>query len=84
MENVIVSTCNRTEIYAVVDQLHTGRHYVKQFLANWFNLPMDTISSHLFIRENDAALEHLFKVTTGIDSMILGETQILGQVKKAS
>lgn len=83
LENVIVSTCNRTEIYAVVDQLHTGRHYVKQFLADWFNLPVEIFSSHLFIRENDAALEHLFKVTAGIDSMILGETQILGQVKKS-
>ncbi|KOS67844.1 glutamyl-tRNA reductase [Lysinibacillus contaminans] len=83
LENVIVSTCNRTEIYAVVDQLHTGRHFVKQFLADWFNLPVETFSAHLFIREEDAALEHLFKVTAGIDSMILGETQILGQVKKS-
>ena len=83
LENVIVSTCNRTEIYAVVDQLHTGRHFVKQFLAKWFNLPVETFSSHLFIREEDEALEHLFKVTAGIDSMILGETQILGQVKKS-
>ncbi|MFJ7737777.1 glutamyl-tRNA reductase [Lysinibacillus sp. NPDC097287] len=83
LENVIISTCNRTEIYAVVDQLHTGRHFVKQFLADWFNLPVETFSSHLFIREEDAALEHLFKVTAGIDSMVLGETQILGQVKKS-
>lgn len=83
LENVIVSTCNRTEIYAVVDQLHTGRYYVKQFLAKWFDLPIETFSTHLFIREEDEALEHLFKVTTGIDSMVLGETQILGQVKKS-
>lgn len=83
LENVIVSTCNRTEIYAVVDQLHTGRHFVKQFLANWFNLPVETFSSYLTIREEDEALEHLFKVTAGIDSMVLGETQILGQVKKS-
>lgn len=83
LENVIVSTCNRTEIYAVVDQLHTGRHFVKQFLANWFNLPVETFSSYLIIREEDEALEHLFKVTAGIDSMVLGETQILGQVKKS-
>ncbi len=81
LENVIVSTCNRTEIYAVVDQLHTGRHFVKQFLANWFDLPVETFSSYLTIREEDEAIEHLFKVTAGIDSMVLGETQILGQVK---
>ncbi|MFJ7950147.1 glutamyl-tRNA reductase [Lysinibacillus sp. NPDC096418] len=83
LENVIISTCNRTEIYAVVDQLHTGRHFVKQFLADWFHLPVENFSSHLFIREEDAALEHLFKVTAGIDSMVLGETQILGQVRKS-
>ncbi|MDM5249532.1 MULTISPECIES: glutamyl-tRNA reductase [unclassified Lysinibacillus] len=83
LENVIVSTCNRTEIYAVVDQLHTGRHFVKQFLANWFDLPVESFSSYLTIREEDEAIEHLFKVTAGIDSMVLGETQILGQVKKS-
>lgn len=83
LENVIVSTCNRTEIYAVVDQLHTGRHFVKQFLADWFDLPVETFSSYLTIREEDEAVEHLFKVTAGIDSMVLGETQILGQVKKS-
>lgn len=83
LENVIVSTCNRTEIYAVVDQLHTGRYYIKQFLANWFKIPMESFSSYLFIYEMDGALEHLFKVTAGIDSMVLGETQILGQVRKS-
>jgi len=83
LENVIVSTCNRTEIYAVVDQIHTGRYYIKQFLANWFNIPLDKFEDHLFIREDDASLNHLFRVTAGIDSMVLGETQILGQVKKS-
>lgn len=81
LENVIVSTCNRTEVYAVVDQLHTGRHYIKQFLANWFNMPVTEFENHLYIRENDQSMQHLFKVTSGIDSMVLGETQILGQVK---
>ncbi|WP_332647103.1 glutamyl-tRNA reductase [Lysinibacillus sp. 54212] len=83
LENVIVSTCNRTEIYAVVDQLHTGRYYIKQFLSKWFNIPVDQFENHLFICEEDASLNHLFRVTAGIDSMVLGETQILGQVKKS-
>lgn len=83
LENVIISTCNRTEIYAVVDQLHTGRYYIKQFLANWFNIPMEQFEDHLFIYEEDESLNHLFRVTAGIDSMVLGETQILGQVKKS-
>lgn len=83
LEDVIVSTCNRTEIYAVVDQLNVGRYYIKQFLAKWFDIPVDQFENHLYIREDDASLHHLFRVTTGIDSMVLGETQILGQVKKS-
>lgn len=83
LEDVIVSTCNRTEIYAVVDQLHTGRYYIKQFLAKWFDIPVEEFDKHLYIRENDESLNHLFRVASGIDSMVLGETQILGQVKKS-
>ncbi|WP_077621333.1 glutamyl-tRNA reductase [Sediminibacillus massiliensis] len=83
LENVIISTCNRTEIYAVVDQLHTGRYYIKQFLANWFETDKEVFSPHLAIYEGDGAVEHLFKVTSGLDSMVLGETQILGQMKQA-
>ncbi|MFD2046236.1 glutamyl-tRNA reductase [Ornithinibacillus salinisoli] len=83
LENVIVSTCNRTEIYAVVDQLHTGRYYIKQFLADWFDLDKEEFSPYLRISEDDGALEHLFRVSTGLDSMVLGETQILGQVKQS-
>ena len=83
LENVIVSTCNRTEIYATVDQLHTGKYYVKQFLANWFDIPLENLSNYLFVHEDDQANNHLFRVTAGIDSMVLGETQILGQVKKS-
>ncbi|WP_427137118.1 glutamyl-tRNA reductase [Psychrobacillus psychrodurans] len=83
LENVIVSTCNRTEIYATVDQLHTGKYYVKQFLANWFDIPLENLSTYLFVHEDDQANNHLFRVTAGIDSMVLGETQILGQVKKS-
>ncbi|MBR7796934.1 glutamyl-tRNA reductase [Agaribacter marinus] len=83
LENVIVSTCNRTEIYAVVDQLHTGRYYIKQFLADWFQVDKNEFAPFLRITEDDGAMEHLFRVITGLDSMVLGETQILGQVKQA-
>ncbi|SET69748.1 glutamyl-tRNA reductase [Oceanobacillus limi] len=83
LENVIVSTCNRTEIYAVVDQLHTGRYYIKQFLADWFAIDKEEFSTYLRITEDDGALEHLFRVSSGLDSMVLGETQILGQVKQS-
>jgi glutamyl-tRNA reductase len=83
LENVIVSTCNRTEIYAVVDQLHTGRYYIKDFLAEWFQMDKDVFSPYLFIYEQEGAMEHLFKVICGLDSMVLGETQILGQMKES-
>ncbi|GGF06696.1 glutamyl-tRNA reductase [Halobacillus andaensis] len=82
LENVIISTCNRTEIYAVVDQLHTGRYYIKQFLADWFDIDKEDFSPFLTIYEADGAMEHLFRVTSGLDSMVLGETQILGQIKQ--
>ncbi|PEQ89901.1 glutamyl-tRNA reductase [Bacillus cereus] len=81
LENVIVSTCNRTEIYAVVDQLHTGRYYIKKFLADWFQLEIEEVAPYLTIFEQDGAIDHLFRVTCGLDSMIVGETQILGQIK---
>lgn len=83
LENIIVSTCNRTEIYAVVDQLHTGRYYVKAFLAEWFELDKDEFSPFLTIAENDGAIEHLYRVSCGLDSMVVGETQILGQVRSS-
>ncbi|MFD1705593.1 glutamyl-tRNA reductase [Siminovitchia sediminis] len=83
LENVIVSTCNRTEVYAVVDQLHTGRYYIKEFLSDWFQIGQSDFAGHLFVHEQNRAVEHLFKVTCGLDSMILGETQILGQVRES-
>ena len=83
LENVILSTCNRTEIYAVVDQMHTGRYYIKEFLSEWFDLDQDEFSPFLNYYEEDAAIEHLLNVACGLNSMVLGETQILGQVRTA-
>lgn len=83
LECVIVGTCNRTEIYAVVDQLHTGRHFIKNYLSEWFDIPREEFIDHIYIKENDAAVRHLFHVVCGLDSMVLGETQILGQIKDA-
>jgi glutamyl-tRNA reductase len=81
LENIILSTCNRTEIYAVVDQLHTGRYYIKEFLSQWFGIEQKEFSPFLFVYEDDGAVDHLFNVTCGLNSMVLGETQILGQVR---
>jgi len=81
LENIILSTCNRTEIYAVVDQLHTGRYYIKEFLSEWFGIEQAEFSPFLFVNEDEGAVDHLFNVTCGLNSMVLGETQILGQVR---
>lgn len=83
VECVIIGTCNRTEIYVVCDQLHTGRFYTRNFLADWFGVDKEQFQSHLYIKENEEAIEHLFHVTCGLDSMVMGETQILGQVRDA-
>ncbi len=80
-ECAIISTCNRIELYVATDQLHTGRHYTKDFLSKWFDLAPEAFAPYLFIKENNEAIKHLFKVTCGLDSMVLGETQILGQVR---
>lgn len=83
LECVIVATCNRTEIYAVVDRSQICGHYVRLFMEKWFGLPRDQFTNFLYMLEDQQAIEHLFKVTSGLDSMIIGETQILGQVKHA-
>ena len=83
LEDVILSTCNRTELYLVVDQLHTGRYYSKHFLANWFQIDIEELEPYLTFKEGNEALEHLFRVSIGLDSKIVGETQVLGQLKQA-
>lgn len=83
LECVILGTCNRTELYVVCDQLHTGRFYTRNFLAEWFGTDRELFQNHLYMKENDEAIDHLFRVTCGLDSMVVGETQILGQVRDA-
>ena len=82
-ENVIVSTCNRTEIYVVTDQVHTGRYYTKQFLLDWFGIAASELEPYLFIKQESDAIQHLFRLTCGLESLVIGETQILGQVRQA-
>lgn len=83
LENVILSTCNRTEVYAVVDQIHTGRYYIQRFLARSFGFKVDDIKAMSEVKVGDEAVEHLLRVTSGLDSIVLGETQILGQMRDA-
>lgn len=83
LECTVLSTCNRMELYAVCDQIHTGEYYLKTFLEDWFGVPREEFVDHLYVKQNEEALRHLFLVACGLDSMIIGETQILGQVKSA-
>ncbi|WP_436859816.1 glutamyl-tRNA reductase [Staphylococcus caeli] len=83
LENVILSTCNRTEVYAVVDQIHTGRYYIQRFLARSFELDVEEIKEMTEVNVGDEAVQHLLQVTSGLDSVVLGETQILGQIRNA-
>jgi glutamyl-tRNA reductase len=96
---VIVSTCNRTEIYALVPQVNNtttnnstdvtieamNAHIagVKTWLANFKQLPVAEIDSYLYIHRDTQAITHWLRVAAGLDSMILGEPQILGQIKQA-
>jgi len=83
MECVMVGTCNRTEIYVVVDRMNMCGHYIREFMEEWFGIPREQFNPYLYIYEDEEAIRHLFRVASGLDSMIIGETQILGQVKNA-
>ncbi|MHA0857048.1 glutamyl-tRNA reductase [Paenibacillus sp. CMAA1364] len=83
LEGVIVATCNRTEIYVVVDRLHMCGYFIRGFIEQWFGIPREEFTQHIYIYEDEQALAHLFRVTCSLDSMVLGETQILGQVRNA-
>ncbi|SMO37117.1 glutamyl-tRNA reductase [Melghirimyces algeriensis] len=83
LECVIISTCNRMELYVVSDQPHTGRYYSKMFLESEFGIAKEDFIDSLYVKEDHEAIRHLFQVVAGLDSMVLGETQILGQVKEA-
>lgn len=82
-ECVIIGTCNRTEVYVVCDQANVGRDYTLRFLSEWFGVSKETFKDHLYIKENEQAIDHLLRVAAGLDSMVVGETQILGQVRDA-
>ena len=80
-EIVILSTCNRSEIYISCEDVDKGVEIVSNFYEEFFNL--DNIKSYLFSKKNEDAIKHLFVVTAGLDSLVIGEDQILGQVKEA-
>ena len=82
-ECVILSTCNRVEVYASVDSIKNGQAYIKAFIANYHNLNWESFASYLDIRIDEEAVMHLFAVAGSIKSMVLGENQIQSQIKQA-
>ncbi len=83
-EAVMLQTCGRLEIYAALEEYESGVTQLKRFLSSFRHGAVDyDIESYLYTRLGEAAVAHLFKVATGLDSMLLGEAEILGQVKDA-
>lgn len=82
-EVMVVSTCNRVEIYAVVDAFHGALTAVGEVLGEHSGLEVADLTKHAYVRYSEAAVEHLFAVASGLDSMVIGEQQILGQIRAA-
>jgi glutamyl-tRNA reductase len=82
-EAVVLSTCNRTEVYAVAERFHGAYKDIRDFLAEVAFLAPEDFSDHLYVHYDAPAAAHLFGVAAGLDSAVLGESEILGQVKTA-
>jgi glutamyl-tRNA reductase len=81
IEGVIVSTCNRVEIYATTRDIAGGIARIKRFMADYHHLPFEALEAHLYSYHAETAIRHVFRVASSLDSMIVGEPQILGQIK---
>jgi glutamyl-tRNA reductase len=82
-EAMVLSTCNRVEIYAVVEAFHGGLAVIGQVLAEHSGMSLGDLTKYAYVRYAEAAVEHLFAVTSGLDSVVIGEQQVLGQVRRA-
>lgn len=82
-EAMVLSTCNRVEVYAVVDAFHGGLSAIGQVLSEYSGMSMADLTKYAYVRYSEAAVEHLFAVTSGLDSAVVGEQQVLGQVRRA-
>jgi glutamyl-tRNA reductase len=82
-ESVVLSTCNRSEIYVASATPETARDEIVRFLSEYHQLPAESFTPHLFSFSESDVAQHLFRVAAGLDSLVVGEPQILGQVKDA-
>jgi glutamyl-tRNA reductase len=82
-EAVVLSTCNRTEVYAVADRFHPAYGDIRDFLCDLAQLAPEDLTEHLYSDHDHGAIRHLFSVAAGLESTVLGESEILGQVRTA-
>lgn len=82
-EAMVLSTCNRVEVYAVVEAFHGGLSVIGQVLSEHSGMGLNDLTKYAYVRYAEAAVEHLFAVTSGLDSVVMGEQQVLGQVRRA-
>lgn len=82
-EVMLLSTCNRVEVYAVVDAFHGGLAAIGEVLAEQSGMTLDELTQYAYVRYSEAAVQHLFAVASGLDSAVVGEQQVLGQVRQA-
>lgn len=82
-EAMIVSTCNRVEVYASVDKFHGGVSSISDLISRHSGVALDDLSQHLYVHYEDRAVQHAFAVACGLESMVVGESQILGQIRQA-
>ncbi|MDT5213755.1 MAG: glutamyl-tRNA reductase [Mycobacterium sp.] len=82
-EAMVLSTCNRVEVYAVVEAFHGGLSVIGSVLSEHCGMSLSDLTKYAYVRYAEAAVEHLFAVTSGLDSAVIGEQQVLGQVRRA-
>jgi glutamyl-tRNA reductase len=82
-EVVVLSTCNRVEIYAYAEKFHGGYQDIREFFGRHAGLAPEDVNDHLYALHDTEAIRHLFSVTAGLDSAVIGEHEILGQVRTA-
>ena len=82
-EAFVISTCNRVEVYADVDRFHAGVTAIRELIARHCGIPARELTPHLYVHYEDRAVSHLLAVACGLDSMVVGEEQIVGQVRSA-
>jgi len=82
-ETVVLSTCLRTEVYAVVDRFHDAVAEIYDVLSDHSGVSVEELSAHAAIRFDDDVTSHLFSVTSGLESVVTGETEVVGQVRRA-